>query len=410
MSAIRRKGGYVSKKNPRLKDLLLICVLVTVVGGISHYTITNPLGLSRLLYYFQAPLIQLSNSCKPDTPDWMEDIQGYAVKKMGTPASQLAYVDIDGEVFHCETGWKDGIFGDEPLQPDTRFRFASTTKPVTAIAILDLINRKRLSLDDRIVDLLLGDEISASALKDPRVGEITIAHLLSHRGGWDRERSQDPMFTRNVKPWCPYKPEELTKTSLFYDPGSVEAYSNLGYCLLGLVIEKITDKPFRDYIRRHFDLSETTLEFVDGPYLKDEVFYDFRNEDFYTQDYFEAMDFYALSSSAGLSGSALDLAVLVKKSLENEPLTILAGVKKNCASVAVQECFGYGTFRYQPSPDVIPLHIHGGKLPGASSAIILDPYGGVLVWMGAGAYPPEEDSLQGFYDYIREALVSVSPQ
>jgi len=397
-------------KKSRFKDFVVILIFIAFLMAISHFFITNPLGPSRLLYYIQAPLVQLTTSCKPGSPVWMKRVQRYATRSLGAPASQLAYIDAEGDTFHCETGWKDGIFGDEPLEPDTRFRFASTTKTVTAIAILDLINRKLLSLDDGVVDLLLGDEIPVSALKDPRVAEITIAHLLSHRGGWDRERSQDPMFTRNVKPWCPYKPEELAKTSLFYDPGSVEAYSNLGYCLLGLVVEKIADKPFRDYIRSNFDFSETTLEFVDGPYLKDEVFYDFRNENFYTQNYFEAMDFYALSSSAGLSGSASGLALLVKRSLENGSLTILDGGKEHCDSVAIQECFGYGMYRYQPASNVQPLYIHGGKLPGATSAIVVDPYGGVLVWMGAGTHPPGKNSLQEFYDYIREALVSVSPQ
>lgn len=390
------------RRKSRFKDFLLVIILIVLVAGTSHFVITNPLGPSRLLYYIEAPLIQWSTTCSPGAPEWMAEAQRYATRNMGAPASQLAYINPEGSSFHCETGWKDGIFGDEPLQSDTRFRFASTTKTVTAIAMLDLINRKVLSLDDKVVELLDLDH----DLNDSRVGGLTIEHLLSHRAGWDRARTQDAMFMMNVKPWCPYDPKQLTKTSLLYDPGEKEAYSNVGYCVLGLIIEKATGEPFREYVGERFSFQTNTLAFVDGPYLDDEVAYDTRNENFYTESYFKSFDFKALSSSAGLSGNASDLALLVKNSLGRGSLTILDGdMESNCNPEGVQECYGYGVYRYQPTPSTMPLYIHGGKLPGVTSAIIVDPKGGVLVWLGAGAHTPGENSTQEFYDHIRRALV-----
>jgi D-alanyl-D-alanine carboxypeptidase len=390
------------RKKSRYKDFLLVITLIALVSGTSRFVIINPLGPSRLLYYLEAPIIQWNTECSPSAPEWMEKAQRYATRNMGAPASQLAYINPEGSYFHCETGWEDGIFGDEPLRPNTRFRFASATKTVTAIAVLDLINRKMLSFDDKIVDLLnLGHDLS-----DPRVGEVTIEHLLSHRAGWDRTRTQDAMFMMDVKPWCPYNPGQLSKTNLLYDPGEKEAYSNVGYCLLGLAIEEATDRAFREYMSERFNFQANTLAFIDGPYLADEVAYDVRNENFYIEDYFKNFDFYALSSSAGLSGNASDLALLVKESLESGPLTILDGdMESGCDPEAVQECYGYGVYRYEPDPASMPLYIHGGKLPGATSAIVVDPKGGVLVWLGAGAHSPGENSTQEFYDYIRRALV-----
>jgi len=389
------------KTKSRLKDLITVIALVAAVAGVSRYVITNPLGPSRLLYVIQAPIIQWQIRCSESAPSWMTQLQRYATRNMGAPASQLAWITPGGKLSHCETGWKDEIFGDQPLQPDTRFRFASTTKTVTAIVILELINEGRLSLDDSIIEVL---ELEGE-LKHPKVGEVTVEHLLSHRAGWDRVRTQDAMFMMGVKPWCPYSPEKLATTTLMYEPGEKESYSNLGYCLLGLATEKVTGESFREYLSQRFEFSENTLRFIDGPYLPDEVRYDFRHENFYMENYHTKFDFEAISSSAGLSGSAPDLARLVASSLQQGPLTILDGdMSGGCDSSEIQECYGYGLYRYQPEGKE-PLYIHGGKLPGATSAIIVTPNKGVLVWLGAGAAKPGSNALQGFYDYIRETVV-----
>jgi len=390
-------------KKSRAIDLLIVTALIVAVVGISHFVVVSPLGPSRLLYHIQLPLIQWTTKCSDGAPAWMANIQQYSAKNMTAPASQLAFIAPDSdELYHCETGWKDGVFGDELLQSKARFRFASTTKTVTAIAVLNLIANNALSMDDTVVDVLeLGGD-----LQDPRVGDITIEHLLSHRAGWDRLRTQDVMFMKDVKPWCPYDPEQLATTSLLNAPGEVKGYSNVGYCLLGLVIEKVTGQKFREYISEYFDFESGTLAFIDGRYLDDEVVYDFRHENFYTETYFENFDFNSLSSSAGLSGSASDLAILVRQSLKSEPLTILdGGMANNCDPAQIQSCYGYGVYRYQPASDTMPLFIHEGKLPGATSVVIVDPMEGVLVWLGAGAVRPGVNAHQNFYDHIREALV-----
>jgi len=387
-------------KSSRIKDVLLVIGLVALVAGASHVVIIHPLGPSRLFYHAQAQIVQWNTRCPTDAPKWMASIQRYATRNMGALASQLAWISPSGRFMHCETGWKGSIFGDELLSPSARFRYASATKTLTAIAVLDLINRGKLSLHDRLGTVIgLNDE-----LQGLRVNSITIAHLLSHRGGWDRVRTQDSMFLIDKDPWCPSKPEKLATSGLMYQPGEVESYSNLGYCLLGLAIEKVAGQPFREYMADHFNFARNTLAFVSGPYKPEEPKYDFRHENFYTKGYYEHFDFQAISSSAGISGNASDLARLVKNSLDSGPLTILNGdMKSDCDPTQVQGCYGYGLYRYQPKGKE-PLYIHDGKLPGATSAIIVTPKKGVLVWLGAGSAPPGSDALPHFYDYIRDSI------
>jgi N-acyl-D-amino-acid deacylase len=73
------------------------------------------------------------------------------------------------------------------VQPDSLFRIASLSKPFTSAAILTLVERGRLRLDDRAFPLLALGEPS-----DPRLNTITIRELLLHAGGWDRDASFDP--------------------------------------------------------------------------------------------------------------------------------------------------------------------------------------------------------------------------
>jgi len=141
-------------------------------------------------------------------------------------------------------------------QPYHRFRIASISKLVTAIAIMKLQEEGRLSINDRVFgpDGILKDTIFASP-KDKRVFDITVGHLLSHKGGWT-QRYGDQMFMPLVVAETMDVPLPIeTKTivrfalskRLHFSPGLGQAYSNLGYSILGLVIESVTGMSYEDY-------------------------------------------------------------------------------------------------------------------------------------------------------------------
>ena len=132
------------------------------------------------------------------------------------------------------------------------FRIASISKPITAVAILQLAEQGKLILEANVFELLeLSSEMKAAGTDlDARLRDITIEQLLQHRGGWDRDKSFDPMFQsvrfanqQNVQPPASQREVILSMLSqkLDFEPGERYAYSNFGYCLLGRVIEKIAD-------------------------------------------------------------------------------------------------------------------------------------------------------------------------
>jgi N-acyl-D-amino-acid deacylase len=146
------------------------------------------------------------------------------------------------------------------VQPDSLFRIASVSKPLTAVAILKLSEEKRLKLDDKVLDYLpFNPHFEAEAKFDERWRQITIAQCLSHTGGWDRDKSYDPMFqairmTKSLKIDLPITPPQIIRYQLGqpldFDPGERYAYSNFGYSILGRIIEKVTGQPYEDYLQQ----------------------------------------------------------------------------------------------------------------------------------------------------------------
>jgi len=138
-------------------------------------------------------------------------------------------------------------------QPTSLFRTASVTKPITAAAVLKLIQDGRLGPADRVAGLL-----GLGAAADPRLGDVTVLRLLQHLGGWDRDVSGDPMFAdlaiaSALGRRLPIGQDDIVRYAagrhLDHAPGSAYAYSNFGYLLLGKIIERVTRMPYERYVR-----------------------------------------------------------------------------------------------------------------------------------------------------------------
>lgn len=174
------------------------------------------------------------------------------------PGCSLAITDHGQLVYARGFGYAD-VGRREPVKPSSRFRIASISKPVTAVAIMQLVDQEKLSLDDKVFDILKHEPWLADGAKlDARQSDITIRHLLQHRGGWDRDASFDAMFRAvpfaqklGVAP--PAGPDAVIRVMrglpLDFDPGERFAYSNYGYCLLGRVIEQLSGKSYEAYVQ-----------------------------------------------------------------------------------------------------------------------------------------------------------------
>jgi N-acyl-D-amino-acid deacylase len=174
------------------------------------------------------------------------------------PGASLAIAKDGRLVYARGFGYAD-VEKQEPVQPDSLFRIASISKPVTSVTIFRLIEQGKLSLDDRVFDILEYEpHLPHGGKIDPRLKTITIRQLLQHTGGWDRDVSIDAMFypaeiaySLGIRP--PAMQEDIIRFmlgwKLDFDPGTQYAYSNFGYCLLGRVIEKLTGEKYDAHVR-----------------------------------------------------------------------------------------------------------------------------------------------------------------
>jgi N-acyl-D-amino-acid deacylase len=146
-----------------------------------------------------------------------------------------------------------------PVAPDALFRIASVSKPFTAVAVLRLAEQKKLRLDDPVLAHLKLDPPPGTT-PDPRWKDITIRHCLQHTGGWDRDKSGDPIdvpekIAKELDIPFPVPPEAVvryvTGRPLDFDPGARYAYSNVGYLVLARVIEAASGEKYELHVRKH---------------------------------------------------------------------------------------------------------------------------------------------------------------
>ena len=176
------------------------------------------------------------------------------------PGGALAVVEEGRLVYARGYGWADRE-NKIPAKPGSLFRIASISKPFTAVAVLKLVERGKTSLDTGVFDLLaLGAEpMQPKGGKfDERWKQITVRHLLQHTGGWDRDKSFDPMFrsrqiAKTLGIASPPGPRDIIRymldQPLDFDPGTRYAYSNFGYCILGRVIEKVAGMSYEKFVQ-----------------------------------------------------------------------------------------------------------------------------------------------------------------
>lgn len=147
---------------------------------------------------------------------------------------------------------------DLAVEPDSLFRVASLSKPVTAVAILRLVQDGKLDLSAKLMDLLDLAPLPGRS-PDRRLDSVTVRHLLQHLGGWDRDLTFDPTFhdsaiAEELGVSLPISKADIatfmTGRPIDHLPGTTYAYCNYGYSLLGQIIERIAGESYQAYVNR----------------------------------------------------------------------------------------------------------------------------------------------------------------
>lgn len=162
------------------------------------------------------------------------------------------------------------------MTPWALMRIGSVSKIVTAISVLRLYDKGRLGLDAHVFGNtgLLAEYVNVTSSSGSRsynrLLNITVRHLLEHSAGWDHRIIGDPLFQRELPTTSSFSSSSSSSSSslfergrldkesiirfmvnqtLQYNPGTRYSYSNFGYMLLGVIVERLTGLSYESYTR-----------------------------------------------------------------------------------------------------------------------------------------------------------------
>jgi len=165
------------------------------------------------------------------------------IQQSHLPGIQYTVVDAVDIRFQYAGGMRD-VRATEPVSTDTTFMASSSTKVLTAAAVLQLIEKGKIKLHDTL---------TAHYPRHPYGDTVTIKHLLTQTSGipnplplrWLHSVSEHPGFNEELA----LQQTMHRHPKLLFAPGAKYAYSNISYWLLGKVIESASGMTYSDYLR-----------------------------------------------------------------------------------------------------------------------------------------------------------------
>ena len=159
----------------------------------------------------------------------------------GVPSASVAIVR-GGEIVYTDA-WGKQSPAIPVARADVPYQIASISKQFTAAALLLLEDQGKLDLDDPVSKYVPGIT---------RGDEITIRQLLSHTSGLQDYWPQDYSFAAMEHPTTPQQiVDRWAKKPLDFDPGTQWQYSNTGYVVAGMIVEKVAGMPLLDFLQKH---------------------------------------------------------------------------------------------------------------------------------------------------------------
>ena len=330
---------------------------------------------------------------------------------------------VDGNVAHISTAGVRDVANQQPVEGDTVFRIASMTKSFTAMAILQLRDAGKLSLDDPAEKYV--PELRKLLYPSADSPKLTLRHLLTHSGGFPEDnpwgdqqlaRSEDE-FTVMLREGIPFS----------NPPGTAYEYSNYGFAILGRVVARVSGMPYTQYVEqkilRPLQMNSTTLEPAAVPAAR--LAHGYRWEDGQWKEEPQLANG-AFGSMGGMLTSIDDLtkyvgvflaawpprdtpetAPLKRSSLREmqqawRPNSTAVTRDANDATLLNAASYGYG-LRIAQTCNFRHVVAHTGGLPGFGSQMRwLPEYGIGLIGFGSRTYTPWGKVFDNAFEALRQ--------
>lgn len=229
-------------------------------------TLLLGVGIIALLVFASRPRLSTNPSSVTEIESYIEK----SVARNTPPGISIVVIKNEEIVYNKAFGYADGP-AKIPAAMDTVYHWWSMTKIPTAIAILQLHDAGKLNIDDPVSDYLPFFQVTLDGKPAP---PITIRQLLRHTSGL-------PDTIPAMIGWVHYEDVVYDQTHLLqkhlpqynqlkFKPDSKAAYSNLGYMVLGAVIEKVSEMRYEDYIKENIlkPLGMANTDFLYTPQME----------------------------------------------------------------------------------------------------------------------------------------------
>ena len=164
------------------------------------------------------------------------------LQRGGIAAMSIAVVRGRDTIVMKGYGMAD-VENEVPATAQTVYRIGSVTKQFTSVAVMQLVEQGKLSLDDEITKYVPNAPVHGR--------KILVRHLMNHTSGIPSYTDVGPIFGRVMRQDLSHDSllAVVRNDSLQFEPGSHFYYNNTGYFLLGMIIEKVTGKNYGEYLR-----------------------------------------------------------------------------------------------------------------------------------------------------------------
>ena len=279
-----------------------------------------------------------------------------------------------------------------PNRVDARFRIGSMNKMFTATAVLQLAQAGKLKLTDT-----LGTYLTDYPNKDV-AAKVTVHHLLTHTGGtgdiFGPEFEKNRLTLRALSDYVTLYGRRAPE----FEPGARFAYSNYGFILLGVLIEKVSGQSYYDYVREHI-FKPAGMTRTDS--LPEEEPVEGRSKGYLQQDGKWTPNTNTLpvrgTSAGGGYSTVTDLVAFANTLMEYKLLN--AGYTKLLLAGKVEGGPGGGKYAYGFSDitaDGVRWVGHGGGAPGMNGDLKFSPESGYIVAVLSNFDPPAASRISDF--------------
>ena len=367
----------------------------------------------------------------------MDSVVERYLKRWEINGAQLVITRNDSLLYARGFGWANKEEGVK-MEPNMLMRFASVSKLITATGIMKLCEMKKLRMGDKVFGEkgILNDTTYNNSIKDQRYYNITVEQLLRHKAGFNNYAGDPVSNTRFImmQNHLAQAPDHKTllrillKRHLGFTPGEGKCYSNLGYMILSMIIEKKSGMKYEDFMQKYVLHPAGCYDMhIAGTYYKDRrpnetkyymhqgsiPVYEYNNSGRMVEKCYGDTDLPRLSGTGAWCGSATELSRLIA-SIDNMPHVKDVLSKQSIDFMTKEQPdhdYSIG-WNYTPKSDNRPW-IRTGSLAGTSALVLKYPDGQCWIlitntstWKGHGF----SNDTMAFFEKLRKKYMATMPK